>query len=85
MDFPHPDDVEALLLRSGLTGAERDVLEEYLSQSVGDWQADYDAERDRRHAQEDGEEPDPEDEDFADRSPVEALIRRVNTIVQNHR
>lgn len=70
----------------GLSGAEMDVLSEFLSQPLSDWQR-Y-AASEGYEDDEDGEltlsQVDPEDDSYSEHFPTKAMIRRVNQILQNH-
>lgn len=83
MIWPDTDKAERLLRAEGLTGAETEALSEFLSQPLNDWQ--FEPEREAVANQEwDGDEGDPDAEDYGDNYPVAALLRRINAILQNH-
>lgn len=86
MNWPDQEHAQRLLEKACLTGAEADVLYEYLSLPVSDWQHYADEERVTwaTDAPEDEEEPDTQEEDYAEKFPTTSMIRRVNQILQNH-
>lgn len=83
MEWPDSSEVEALLHRGGLTGAEMEALGDYVSTSVYDWQIEHS--NSLYYAEIDEENVDTEYPDYADHFPAAALARRVNQILQNHR
>jgi hypothetical protein len=83
MNWPETDKVQDLLARGGLTGAELEVLDEFVSEPLGWWQEQYCIEQ-REVDEEDEAANDPEAESYAESFPTGALLRRVNAILQNH-
>ncbi|MBL9115533.1 MAG: hypothetical protein JNJ83_11055 [Verrucomicrobiaceae bacterium] len=82
MDWPDQNRVLELIASGGLSGAEYEVLDEYLGQPVREWEEDFDAEAAEAEMANDSD-VDPCDPDFCVRRPVYAFLKRLCDIGQN--